>query len=586
MRRIIGLLLVITIIFSTMTIGFSAEAEGKYIEEAELLKQVNVFKGTGSGFELDRAPSRLEGGVMFVRLLGGEQEAMDKNYSHPFTDVPVWGNPYVGYLWNYGLTKGVSETKFGSKDIMLAKSYITFLLRALDYDDSIGEFNWNDAILKGKDIGLINDGFYTELNESSFLRDYVAKLSYETLKQKLNKSEQTLAEKLVAKGALIKETATEIGVIDAIEEVKKLDTNINNSTSPVSVLSHEDIVDIGADGFSGTDLQIAEQIRNWQINNMIYAGPSKAYTDVSYSMRWNYAFPNTYTVKDMLENMKDGDKYYGVCYNYAVIYASIANYYGLEVRVANTAIKPSEVSDNPFYKATSKGLSLDEYQVFYEWLTKKGINTDEYPYEAVRLVMGETALHYRAEVNIDNEWTRFDQYDSVTDGAIAYEFVVTDWEEGYEKTKFEEYVLRLKNGEDLRGEGYASSYEEFLEGRLIKVETGEVDKFVGITDDAGNTHRASTINEVMQGLGLVPYFNDKADVLSFFENADWVSEEIDEMFEIKQDVENATGQPFYVICDLMIYGELESIEYDVYATQYLGFCGEELKEDIFNNYIN
>jgi hypothetical protein len=143
--------------------------------------------------------------------------------------------------------------------------------------------------------------------------------------------------------------------------------------------------------------------------------------------------------------------------------------------------------------------------------------------------------------------------------------------EGEKVAEFNDYVTRLKNGEDLRGEGYASAYEEFLEGRLIKIETGEIDLFAGITDDDGNEHRASTINEVMQGLGLVPYFNDKADVLNFFENAQWVSEEIDELFEIKAQVESQTGGKFFVICDLMIFGESETIPYDAYANQYLGF---------------
>lgn len=97
---------------------------------------------------------------------------------------------------------------------------------------------------------------------------------------------------------------------------------------------------------------------------MIYADSSLNYTDVSYSMRWNYTFPSIYTTKDMLENMKDGNKIYGICYGYALIFAEITNYYGLEVRVTNTTVKPSEVSSNPFYQATSVGLSPDEYTVF------------------------------------------------------------------------------------------------------------------------------------------------------------------------------------------------------------------------------
>jgi len=363
------------------------------------------------------------------------------------------------------------------------------------------------------------------------------------------------------------------------------DTNISDKSTPISVLTESEILAIGAAGFTGTDQEIAEQIRTWQINNMIYANAEQNYPDVSYSMRWNYAFPQIYTTNDMLENMKDGNKYYGICYHYATVFSSIAQYYGLDVRVTNTVVKPSDVANNPFYTATSNGLSLTEYEAFSEWITTKGLNTADYPYEAVRLVMAETALHYRAEVKLSNTWTRFDQYDSVTEGSTDYEFIVTNWEEGYQETVFDDYVNRINNGEDLRGEGYSSSYEEFLEGRLIKIETGEVDLFEGITDDAGNEHRASTIDELMQGLGLIPYYENKEDILNFYNNAEWVNEEIDELFEIKENIEAENDEMFYVICDLIIFSEVEEIDYDAYVNQYLGFTDEEVTEEIFNTFI-
>lgn len=582
MKKIVGIILTIVLLMTSTGIG-AAEA-GAYTEQADHLKKVDVFKGTGTGFELERAPSRIEGGIMFVRLLGGEAEAISKHYAHPFTDVPSWGSDYVGYLWHHGLTKGVSGTAFGSNDTMIAKSYMTFLLRALGYDDGAGDFSWGVALDKGQEIGLIDSSLFDELKTVTFLRDHVAKLSYDVLKQNMMSGNQSLAEKLVADGVMNQSIAMEIGILEEKGE-PSLVTNVSDTSSPISVLTEADIIALGADGFIGSDEEIADQIRDWQIDNMIYASSSMNYPDVSYSMRWNYAFPNMYTSKDMLENMKDGDKYYGVCYHYALIFASIAQYYDLDVRVTNTTVKPSDVIDNPFYSATSKGLALVEYEAFSAWLATKGMDSNDYPYEAVNLVMAETALHYRGEVKIGDTWTRFDQYDSVTEGATTYEFVETNWLEGYQEAAFADYVTRLKNGEDLRGEGYASAYEEFLEGRLIKIETGEVDIFEGITDDAGNEHRASTINEVMQGLGLVPYFNNKSDVLAFFENASWVNEEIDEMFEVKAQVEAETGGLFYVICDLMIFAEVETISYDAYATQYLGFTGEEVLEEVFNAFI-
>ena len=42
---------------------------------AERLEALGLFRGTEAGYELDRAPTRAEAGVMLVRLLGTEEEA-------------------------------------------------------------------------------------------------------------------------------------------------------------------------------------------------------------------------------------------------------------------------------------------------------------------------------------------------------------------------------------------------------------------------------------------------------------------------------------------------------------------------------
>ncbi len=187
--------------------------EGKYLNEAEQLKQINVFKGSEQGFELGREPTRLEGGIMFVKLLGAEAEALENNYAHPFTDVPEWGAPFVGYLYKMGYTKGVSETTFGSFDKMQAKSYMTFLLRALEYDDKLGDFTWNDAIAKSREINMIDAHLEDALNTEVFLRDHLAKLSLDALKTSRKGKNLTLAQKLVDKGMISESLANELNLL-------------------------------------------------------------------------------------------------------------------------------------------------------------------------------------------------------------------------------------------------------------------------------------------------------------------------------------------------------------------------------------
>jgi hypothetical protein len=583
MKKIIALVLIF--VLATLSYAF---ADVNYNDEAEKLKEIGVFKGTGNGFELDRAPNRLEGAVMFVRLLGAENTANADNSNHPFLDVPEWGAPYVGYLYSHGLTNGISATEFGSVNEMDAKSYLTFMLRSLKYDDANGDFSWSLAVEKSNQIGLIDNDFMTELNEKIFLRDHVASISYNTLKQNMKGKDTSLAQKLVADGAFSETVAISMGVISNNIEGKG---NIFDIGTPLVKLSESDIKSLGADGFTGTDLEIANQIKDWQVENMIYASASEKYTDVSYSMRWNYAFPGIYTSKDMIDNMKDGNKTYGICYNYAIVFAEIADYYGLDVRVTNTTVKPSEVSGNPFYKATSTGLGPDEYAEFQKWIVSKGLNKEDYPYEAVRLVMAETALHYRAEVNIDDTWVALDTYRSENASANEYTFAETNWQEGNQEEVFNGYVVRIKNGEDLRGdEDVYQTYNGFLEGRLIRIELDELKDYVGVTDDLGQVKRAATQDDLFQGYGLVPYYNNKKDALNYMSNLDWIEEEIDEYMGVKAEIENKLGVNFYVIVDILLTQEDDtSLPYEVYAEQYLGYTGDDisnsLTEEMYNLYI-
>lgn len=192
----------------------SLAGDVQFENEANQLKAINVFKGSEKGLELNREPTRLEGGIMFVKLLGAESEALENNYDHPFSDVPDWGSPFVGYLYKMGYTSGVSETKFGSYDLMQAKSYMTFLLRALDYDDQSGDFSWNNAVEKALTIQMISDEVKSLLDSEVFLRDHLAKLSLDALKTPMKGKDETLAKTLVNQGVIAENIADNLGLLN------------------------------------------------------------------------------------------------------------------------------------------------------------------------------------------------------------------------------------------------------------------------------------------------------------------------------------------------------------------------------------
>lgn len=72
---------------------------------------------------------------MYVCLLGKEAEAKAWSYAIPFTYVPDWAAPYVGYCYENGIANGTSAITFGSNDNMTAAQYLTLVLRTLGYDD-------------------------------------------------------------------------------------------------------------------------------------------------------------------------------------------------------------------------------------------------------------------------------------------------------------------------------------------------------------------------------------------------------------------------------------------------------------------
>lgn len=212
-RRMICLLLCLAALLSLAVPGAAAQAD-----DARFLYDLGLFKGSGTlpdgspDFALDRSLTRQEAVVMLVRLLGKEQEALEGNWSLPFDDVAQWAAPYVGYAYEKGLTNGISSTKFGGAQAVTATQYLTFVLRALHYDSS-KHFAWNAAWEKSDEIGLTN-GEYSSANNEAFDRGDAAYISRQALTTCLFVDDATLIDSLVSSGAVDKDRAIELGLVE------------------------------------------------------------------------------------------------------------------------------------------------------------------------------------------------------------------------------------------------------------------------------------------------------------------------------------------------------------------------------------
>lgn len=309
MRRILILL------FLIMPLAVSnVYANNNYEDYAEKLAKLGVFKGTNRGFELDREPTRVEAAIMFVRLQGAEKEAQEKKYEHPFTDVPDWADDYVGYLYHEGLTNGRSATTYGSNENISATSYMTFILRALGYDDSAGDFQWNHSLEFAMDNLLIKDSDYAELISNTFLRDHIAKYSYLSLNMSLNNSNITLIQKLVGSNAISIDIAKNIGVYNQVylDATEKVDWN------SYEILSLAESITEGLD----SEYDKSSAIYEWICDNITY---ESYYEYAVNNQPWQHLTYASNVAKSRKTN----------CLGFTNLNAALHRALGLEARVVN-----------------------------------------------------------------------------------------------------------------------------------------------------------------------------------------------------------------------------------------------------------
>lgn len=190
--------------------AITTSSEMDYNQLAGALKTMGLFKGTGTsyggGYDLELTPTRIEGLVLFLRLVGEEKAALAYVGDSPFVDVPDWGRQYVSYAYYKGYTKGVDVDLelFGSYNTISSGEYLTFVLRALGYQDSGAnpDFSWDTALSRAQELGCITAGEKVLLDPAKpFLRAQVAYLSYYSLSAN-RKAGGSLQSYLISNGAL------------------------------------------------------------------------------------------------------------------------------------------------------------------------------------------------------------------------------------------------------------------------------------------------------------------------------------------------------------------------------------------------
>ena len=254
MKRILTILVSAMLMTAALCITASASS---FDSTAEELSTIGMFRGTGNGFELDRAPTRSEAAIMLVRLYGAEETAQASyaagKLTSPFTDVSETVAPYAAWLYTNGITKGTTETTFGGRGQCNLNMYTVFLLRALGYEDGV-DFTYDTA----PDFAMTRGILSSSILDDTFLRDDLAAITYQALGTDLKDGSTYLLNSLIQSGAVSAEAAKPI--TDKIETYRALAAVSAGTTSMDASLNAKVTMDmtINATDESGQTLTETE----------------------------------------------------------------------------------------------------------------------------------------------------------------------------------------------------------------------------------------------------------------------------------------------------------------------------------------
>jgi lysophospholipase L1-like esterase len=204
-KSILALVLALALLAALPVLAATDEAAAA----ADALNALGLFRGTGEGYELDRAPTRAEALVMLTRLLGREEEALAFEGDCPLSDVAGrWMAPYVAWAYAHGITKGVSDAAFDPDGIASANMYATFMLRALEYAEDLGHFRYKTAVYAAARLGIAPQEGY----EEEFTRGDAVLMSYKALTAPCASGEGSLLSLLIGKGVIDAEAAAAAGL--------------------------------------------------------------------------------------------------------------------------------------------------------------------------------------------------------------------------------------------------------------------------------------------------------------------------------------------------------------------------------------
>lgn len=257
LRKFVTILTILAISLSAiLPVELFAAADISY--EGRICRDLGILKGDTGVVDndyLQTRPTRLQAAIMYLRLKGLEQEALDYIGGNNFKDAYsiAWreGRNVLSYLKDHPELGWIGDgVNFLPYNLIDSKAYYKVLLESLGYKQKIdgeGDFDWNSVLEFAASKGLKKVA-----NERYFTVECLAIATVEALNTKMKNTGMKLIDYLVEIGAVDRDAARDLDMYseDIDAEIKYVRAISNSKvevvfTEPVgSGAADEDLYDI------------------------------------------------------------------------------------------------------------------------------------------------------------------------------------------------------------------------------------------------------------------------------------------------------------------------------------------------------
>ncbi len=182
------------------------------VSYAESLSLLGIMNGYGTlpdgtvDYGLSDDITRQSVIAMLVRALGHSRECDLNSYDMPFTDVASWATGIVGYAYESGITKGISENLLGADLTITGRDLTALMLRSLGY---VSEYTYQETTLFSDSIDLTHGQFGN--GASPVTRGEAAEVFYTFMGLEFKGENYTVIQFLVDTGVVEYNTAIAAG---------------------------------------------------------------------------------------------------------------------------------------------------------------------------------------------------------------------------------------------------------------------------------------------------------------------------------------------------------------------------------------